>query len=332
MSICGIIAEYNPFHQGHAYQLAYAKKHFDTLVILTSMYYSQRGLPSLLLPEDKARLCLEHGADLVIGLPVCYTAQSAAYFAKYSLQALHQIPIDHLLFGSESNDIHHLEKTYESIQSKPIDASTSMNHNLQLDILPNDQLALYYVHECKKRGIQPVSMQRDTSYPSATQTRLDYFSGKPVLYDTYFQTHQQWENYYPYLKTFLQLSPPETLEQYFLVNEGIEYRLKKAAKQDTWSDFLETAISKTYSRSRIQRTCLMILLQITKDKMKDHNRFDRLIVLGFNEKGQQLLKGKDCATKFKEMQAFDQFIENQTLTLYNSVQPRPIHRKAVLKK
>ncbi|WP_317313902.1 nucleotidyltransferase family protein [Absicoccus porci] len=332
MSICGIIAEYNPFHQGHVYQLQYAKQHFDTIVIITSMYYSQRGLPSLLLPEDKARLSLNYGADLVIGLPVCYTAQSAAYFAKYSLQALQQVPIDHLLFGSESNDIHRLETIYDSIQSKTINASTSMNHNLQLDLLPNDQLAIHYVHECKEMGIIPESMQRNTTYPSATQTRKDYFSNKKVLFDTYFQSQQRWENYYPYLKTFLQLTPAQTLEQFFLVNEGIEYRLKKAAKQNTWPAFLEASISKTYSKSRIQRTCLMILLQITKEMMKKHDQFRSLIVLGFNEKGQQLLKDHDLvATKFKEMNAFDQYIENQTITLYNSVQPHPIQRKAVLK-
>jgi len=76
----------------------------------------------------------------------------------------------------------------------------------------------------------------------------------------------------------------------------------------------------------------MILLQITKEMMKKHDQFRSLIVLGFNEKGQQLLKDHDLvATKFKEMNAFDQYIENQTITLYNSVQPHPIQRKAVLK-
>ena len=84
MKTCGIIAEYNPFHAGHIHQLKQIRNQFDAIVVITSGYFSQRGLPSLLSPYDKTRLALEYGADLVCLLPVQYTCQSAEYFVKYA--------------------------------------------------------------------------------------------------------------------------------------------------------------------------------------------------------------------------------------------------------
>lgn len=71
MKIIGIIAEYNPFHNGHAYQIACAKERFgaDAVVVIMSGDFTQRGIPAIFSKESRAKMALSCGADLVIELP-----------------------------------------------------------------------------------------------------------------------------------------------------------------------------------------------------------------------------------------------------------------------
>ena len=71
MKTVGIITEYNPFHQGHIYHIQKAKQYGDVLVAICSGFYSQRGLPSLISRQDKTKLALQNGVDLVLEL--CFT-------------------------------------------------------------------------------------------------------------------------------------------------------------------------------------------------------------------------------------------------------------------
>ena len=102
MKTCGIIAEYNPFHQGHIYHIQKTKEltQCDCLIAIVSNHFTQRGLFNLLTMEDKTKLALEAGCNLVIELPPCYAAQSADYFAKYAVESLSQLHIDQICFGS----------------------------------------------------------------------------------------------------------------------------------------------------------------------------------------------------------------------------------------
>ena len=329
MKVCGIIAEYNPFHKGHIYHLEQAKKvsNCDCLVVIVSGNYSQRGLPSFLTIQDKTKLALEYGANLVIELPPCFACQSADYFAKYAIQSLSTLDIDTLCFGSETNDIDQLSKI--DIH-KEIDPSQSLNHNLNLDLQPNDILALQYIQWCKEYHIQPLSIQRNSTYKSATQTRKDAIN-ETQDFQEYFHLEQNWNSYYPYLKTFLQLTDAHTLSTFFLVNEGIENRLKEASKKETWDEFLQACVTKSYSKNRIQRTCMMILLQIKKEDM-DNSSFFGCKVLGFDSIGQQLLKEKKdnpIYTKFADLPPFLKEVELKSNALYNSVLKEDVSKQKV---
>lgn len=322
MKTCAIIAEYNPIHKGHIYQIQKAKEvsKCECLVVILSSYFSQRGLPSILSIEDKTKLALEYGVNLVLELPVCYTCQSADYFAKYAIESLNELHIDTLCFGSETNDIEKLNTYLNQMESIKKDETVSMNQNINLDIQPNDILAIQYIKYCKKYNIEPIPIQRNNNYKSATQTRNDFFEGLSQFQDSYFQKNQNWNTYYPYLRKFLILTSNEQLSTYFLVNEGIESRLKENAKKfKSWSDFLEHSISKTYTRARIQRTCVCILLQITKNEMKENDSFHTSIVLGFDSIGQRLLK--ECKeshiiSKFNELNDFLQQLEIKSQYIY----------------
>ena len=88
-----------------------AKQYGDVLVAICSGFYSQRGLPSLISRQDKTKLALQNGVDLVLELPACYASQSADYFAKYAIQSLSCLNVDTICFGSETNDIEYLKNT-----------------------------------------------------------------------------------------------------------------------------------------------------------------------------------------------------------------------------
>lgn len=335
MKITGIIAEYNPFHQGHIYHIQKAKEitQCDCLVVILTGCFSQRGLPSLLTPYDKTKLALQYGANLVLECPVCFGAQSADYFAKYNLQALSCLPIDTLCFGSETNDVAYLRHLLTRQKEISADPSKSLNINQDLDIQPNDILGMQYIRYCDLYHIESVTIHRNPAYKSATQTRSDFFSGKEEFYGSLFLKEQSWDSYYPYLRLLLQMMDAEDLRKIHLVTEGIENRLKAVAQSaSNWSSFLEAAITKTYTRARIQRTCLMILLQIKKEEMKETS-FYKLKVLGFDSIGQACLKQCDASniiTRFNQMDPFLQAIHQKTWALYNSVLKHPIPERPVL--
>lgn len=107
MIVTGVIAEYNPFHNGHAYQLCEARRQTgsDYIVVVMSGDYVQRGAPAILEKHLRARMALEHGADLVLELPVRYATASARDFATGAVKILNTLGVvDNLCFGSESGD------------------------------------------------------------------------------------------------------------------------------------------------------------------------------------------------------------------------------------
>ncbi len=109
MKTVGIIAEYNPFHNGHAYQIRKAKEltGADYCVVVMSGNFVQRGAPAMMDKYLRAQSALINGADLVLELPVCYAISSAEHFARSSVALLDKLGVvDTLCFGSECGDIH----------------------------------------------------------------------------------------------------------------------------------------------------------------------------------------------------------------------------------
>ena len=86
MKICAIIAEYNPFHNGHKYQIEKAREitGCDSVLVLMSGNFVQRGTPAIYNKWDRATCAIENGSNIVIELPVIYATSSAEYFAMRS--------------------------------------------------------------------------------------------------------------------------------------------------------------------------------------------------------------------------------------------------------
>ena len=108
MRTVGIIAEYNPFHNGHAYQIRKAKEltNADYCVVGMSGDFVQRGAPALMDKYLRTECALRNGADLILELPVCFALSSAETFARGAITLLDRLGIvDAVCFGSECGDI-----------------------------------------------------------------------------------------------------------------------------------------------------------------------------------------------------------------------------------
>lgn len=122
MKIVGIIAEYNPFHNGHAFQVEKAKEetNSDYVIAVMSGNYMQRGIPSLIDKWNRAKIALLNGVDLVVELPVVYSLSSAEFFSYGSISLLNNLGVvDNLCFGSENDNIELLDLIAQILNDEP---------------------------------------------------------------------------------------------------------------------------------------------------------------------------------------------------------------------
>lgn len=120
--ILGIIAEYNPFHNGHLYHLETSKKltNCDFSVAIISGNFTQRGSTSIIDKWSKTKMAIQNGIDLVIELPVLYSISSAENFADGAVKILNSLGvIDYLSFGSETSNIRVLENIANILYDEP---------------------------------------------------------------------------------------------------------------------------------------------------------------------------------------------------------------------
>ena len=132
MKTIGIIAEYNPFHNGHKYQIEMIKKQTlaENIVIVMSGDFVQRGTPAFTDKYLRTQMALSCGADFVFELPVCFSCASAEYFAGAAISLLTSLGfVDGLCFGAECEDISILKKTAE-ILSTPSEEFEKKVHTL----------------------------------------------------------------------------------------------------------------------------------------------------------------------------------------------------------
>ena len=122
MRIAGIIAEYNPFHRGHAYQIEETRRmtQADCVIAVISGDFVQRGGPAMLSSHTRARLALLGGADLVFEIPSAGSCQSAEHFARAGVELLDGLGcVDILSFGSECGDTALLDRLGKLLDQEP---------------------------------------------------------------------------------------------------------------------------------------------------------------------------------------------------------------------
>lgn len=320
----GIICEYNPFHNGHLYQIKKIKETYkDSLIIVClSSCFMQRGEASILNKWDKTRLAIESGVDLVLELPFAFATQYQDIFAKGALTILNHLKIDTLVFGSECNDIE-LLKNLASVQLKDesynylvkryldlgLNYPTSLSKALfdisgvKLD-KPNDLLALAYIKEIIKNNydIEPFSIRRTSDYHnsnldsdivSASTIRKLLKDGVNVNnylpYNIYDYLSEIDEDKYFALLKYQIINNVDCLDKFQTVDEGIENRIIKYINMVNSKEKLILKVkSKRYTYNKINRMFTHILTNFTKEDAKDLE-IEYLRVLGFNTRGKNYL-------------------------------------------
>lgn len=184
MKTVGIIAEYNPFHNGHAYHIEKAKKitGADCAVIVMSGNFVQRGTPSILDKYTRTKMALLGGADLVLEIPTLYATSSAEFFALGSvltLEKLHQI--DFLCFGSETGQI----EPFLSASSLLLEESSSFQANLSFFLRQGDSFAkarakaFHLEMETRNLGQQGENLERKDNFVCQNNNNWGNFLSMP---------------------------------------------------------------------------------------------------------------------------------------------------------
>ncbi len=318
----GVIAEYNPFHNGHIHHLNETKKMFPNanLILILIGNFTQRGDVSVINKWDKTNLALEYGFDLVVELPFNVATSSASIYAKGAIDILNMLNCNYLVFGCETNDVKLLEnlvyatnnnydyenkiKTYlDKGFNYPKACSLALNDitNVKID-KPNDVLALEYVRSIinSNSKIKPVSIKRTNNYhekmvrnkiSSATSIRKNLDNTNLVKHSLPKKSLDLTKNislndYFKYIK--YEIITCDKLNEILDVDEGIENKLKKEIiSAKTTDDLILKIKSKRYSYNRIKRMLLHILTKTPKNY--DVN-IKYIRVLGFSKKGAKILK------------------------------------------
>ena len=132
-TVLGIIAEYNPFHNGHLYQIEEAKRQTgaEYVVVIMSGNFTQRGNTSLINKWAKTQMALENGVDIVLELPTIYSISSAENFAQGAIKILESLKVvDTLCFGTETGDFAALNNIANVLYHEPKEYSAILNHEL----------------------------------------------------------------------------------------------------------------------------------------------------------------------------------------------------------
>ncbi|WP_102400638.1 nucleotidyltransferase [Haloimpatiens massiliensis] len=133
MNICGLIVEYNPFHNGHLYHIEKCKeitKCKNTIAVMSGNF-TQRGTPAIVDKWIRAKMALQQGVDLVLELPAVYSLSSAEFFSLGAISLLNSLGVvDGIFFGSEVGDVEILKQIAAILINEPIDYKNELKKYL----------------------------------------------------------------------------------------------------------------------------------------------------------------------------------------------------------
>jgi predicted nucleotidyltransferase len=313
MKIVGIIAEFNPMHNGHKYLIKKAKEvtHADIAVCLMSGNFTQAGNIALKDKFTRAKIAIENGFDVVIELPTIFATSSAEFFSLGAINILNSLGcIDYLCFGSETGNTEEItsisakllqnnDNIWESItisMREGISFAKAREYAIskfltkeELDIasLSNNILAIEYIKSLikLKSTIVPIAIKREENdnVTSATKIREMISNNidekeitKYILNPDIILTNPIYnEKIYTIIKYSIMLKDKTYLNQINEITEGLENKLyDEINNSKTYDEFIHNVKSKRYQLSKIKRILVNILLDITKQNFINLNSID----------------------------------------------------------
>lgn len=324
MKAIGIIAEYNPFTNGHKYHIDKIKEKYKDYTIITVMTgnFTQRGEPSIIDKWKRCEIALKLGIDLVIELPFPFATESADIFAYGAVTLLEHLQVEKIIFGSESDNVKDLEliaktqvnnedfeklvKIYSKLGNNYPTAISNAIYDLTNKKIttPNDLLGISYIKEILKNNykLKYETIKRTNNYhekeeiSSASSIReslkdkqiekiKDYI---PEMEIDYLQSLHYFNDYFDILK--YKIITEKDLSIYQTVDEGIDNTLKKEInKSKNIQELINNIKSKRYTYNKISRILNHILCNFTKEKKKEMSKITYIRILGLNNKGRSYL-------------------------------------------
>lgn len=323
MNVVGIIAEYNPFHKGHAYQIQKAKEQCgaEFAVVVMNGDFVQRGEPAIFDKYTRTKEALLGGADLIFELPVRFGLSSAGDFAMGGVLALNALPfVTHLCFGTETGDLPPLLQAATFLCDEPDSYRTRVKHFMKQGILypkarslalaaesglptetwdsPNNILGLEYCVALQKlhSKIKPFTIRREgQGYHDNDTPALSDFPSATFLREQIRKAGEK-EN--------LSLSDFSSLIGYSLLTAKDLCRIKditpdlsdrirnELPKYREINEFVKTIKNPSLTTGRIKRSFFQCLFDIKKEEPV----MPYLRVLGMKKEASSLLSQKENAS------------------------------------
>ena len=303
MKIAGIIAEYNPFHNGHALLIKKAREQgAECIVAVMSGNFVQRGEPALFRNDVRVRAALEGGADLVLRLPVNCAVSGAKSFALGAAEVLDALGcVDTLVFGSECADTGLLCRAAELIESEEV--QNAIAEEIKTGIMfanarekavmkyspecggilknPNDILAIEYISALKKLGskIMPYAVRREGAEHDSV------FSGGSIASASYIRNiiinGSSWSEFVPenVFRVLSEASGEQKITDFSKYETAVLYRLRTASAQEIalCPDVSEGIENRIVSAAK-EASTLDELYSKVKTKRYSHARIRRIIL------------------------------------------------------
>ena len=352
MKKIGIIAEYNPFHNGHLYQINEIKKKFKDclIIVILSGNFTQKGDISIINKWKKTDIALNY-VDLVIENPFCFCTEGADIFAYSSIKLLKELNVDYLVFGSELNNIDilynlantqinnkefdiKLKEYLDKGLSYPNSLSKALKYFTNYEIKePNDSLGVAYIKEIIKQeaNIIPYTIKRTNDYNSldlnnnivsASAIRNGIKEKKDIKkYIPNYEINNPHfiDEYFNLLK--YKIITEKDLSIYQTVDEGIEFRIKKYINEcNSMEELINKIKTKRYTYNRIKRMFLHILCNFTKEEA-NNRKINYIRILGFNKRGKNYLNKIKKNINLPILTKYDDllYIEKRTTDIYNII-------------
>lgn len=299
----GVIAEFNPFHNGHKYLSEHIKKDGDILILVLSSNLVQRGEIPVLDKFDRAKIAMQYGYDIVVELPSYYSFQSAEIFAKMAIKILNELGVQKIYCGTNDEIekiaiMDEIIRSYETKEEYKKGFSTNeiyynllKEHKLEHLYTANNILYMEYTRAIKelKYDIEIQNVIRK-EYQSASYIRknLDSSNLEIPKETKYFLDNNlifiDFDKYYALLKYKILFSE---YKKYFDVNKTIFNTLKNfLIKSDNYVEYMKIRHTKNFSDKRLNRAELNILLDITDLDFKVHY----IRILGMKKSASKYLK------------------------------------------
>lgn len=315
VKIAAIIAEYNPFHNGHLKQLRKAKREVgaDILAVVMSGSFTERGDICVADKYTRAKWAIEAGADVVIELPTVYTLSNAQFFAEGALKTLSMLGEFTLCFGTETEELNDLSMVAEFMASESKDMSRMLKNflsegysvaksrSLALNLIrpdianmlqmPNNILAVEYIKAGAKYGDKvdyhniPRIPDNERTIASSTKIRNRLYSGQNFekLVPEFVKKEDMVVDPTTYgtISTYaLKSKTPDELAEITNIHEGMENRISKS-DFNSFEEFLGLT-TKRYTRSTIKRIAACTAVGVTKSLVqlaKDEKPYTTILAI-----------------------------------------------------